>query len=116
MDAWLIHTCRVRRTPETELDALGADRGRSDTVPDRISCRLVIKDQRVGDGVFAERPIITTYTLLARWDADIRAGDEIVNVVFEDGTEDDRIYRIESLLPRRSNTQRHKSAKLEVIG
>lgn len=47
-----------------------------------VPCRLVVKTQRVPDGVLAEAPVITTYVLLLSPRQDIRGGkvDRITQV------------------------------------
>jgi hypothetical protein len=85
-----------------------------------VPCRLVTKTQRVPDGVLAESPVITTYTLLLSARQDILAGkvDRIVNVtdhagnVIEAGP-----FTVESLIRRTGGTARsHISVALERQG
>jgi hypothetical protein len=117
--AHLLDTCTVQR-PAAQPDGYGEDDpDRGDGWEDVLTlepCRLVIKQQRVGDGAFAERPIITVYLLLLRPGADVRPGDRISDVVLGDGTADGAVYRIESALKRRGRSTRHTSISLERTG
>lgn len=82
-----------------------------------VACRLVIKTQRVPDGALAERPVVTSYLLLIPGDVDVRQGDRIRAVVEQDGALIDAgPFRIESALPRRAASVRHRSYQLERQG
>lgn len=119
LGAHLLDTCTIER-PGAQPDSYGADdpaRGEGwQAVVTGAPCRLVVKDQRVGDGVFSERPILTTYTLLLRGGTDVRPGDHVTGVVLGDGTADGATYRIESVLKRRSRFVHHVSCRLERVG
>lgn len=117
--AHLLDTCRITRAAPQPDGYGGDDTGRGEgwaMVAAREPCRLVIKQQRVGDGVLAERPFVTAYLMLFRPGADVRKGDRVEAVVLRDGTADGATYRIEALLPRRARGLRHISATLERIG
>jgi hypothetical protein len=117
--AHLLDRCTISR-PAPQPDGYAEDdpaRGQGwPAVATGEPCRLVVKEQRVGEGVFAERPIVTTYLLLLRARADVRPGDQIESVVLADGTADGATYRIESVLRRRGKATRHISCRLEKIG
>lgn len=110
-----IHRC-TRQRPTITTDALGADvrEWESDQVSG-IACRLVEKSQRVPLSELAERPVITTYTLLVAADADVQQGDRIVSV--RDARTDETVeagpFTIESLVRRNARGPRHKSLQLE---
>lgn len=110
------HRCAVDR-PTPSLDSYGND---APTYAQRLAglaCRLVAKQQRVGDGVYAERPVVTTYLLLIPGEADVRQGDRIRDVVDVQGrVVDAGPFRIVAALPRRAASVRHRSYSLERMG
>ena len=118
--AHLLDTCAVQR-PDAQPDGYGeADPARGQgwqAVAEAVRCRLVVKEQRVGDGAFAERPVVTTYTLLVGPGADVRPGDRIT-AVRQPGelVASAAVYRIESVLRRRSRHAHHVSCRLERLG
>lgn len=110
------HRCTVER-PVRTLDGQRTAVTRYVPHLTGVLCRLVVKAQRVPDGVLAERPVVTSYLLLIPGDADVRQGDRIVDVVEQDGTTIDAgPFRIEAALPRRAASVRHRSYQLERLG
>lgn len=120
--AHLIHRCDVKRATAPNADAYKANRRVFATVATDEACRLVEKQQRVVDVATGERAVVTTYTMLFGPNVDVKAGDQITNIVDELGETMTNaagtaaIYRIESLLMRRGRAIRHKSAVLERVG
>lgn len=112
IDSHLIHTCTTQRAT-TQSDAYKASKPAWSTLLSGLRCRLVYKAQRRVPDIIAEQPITTQYLLLVPAGTDIKPGDRVVNVVFEDGTTDAGPYRIEAVLPRRARAQRHISLQLE---
>ncbi len=112
IDSHLLHTCRVQRAT-TQPDAYKASKAVWTDWLTAQRCRLVYKVQRRAPDVLSEQPITTQYLLLVPAGTDVRPGDRVVNVVFEDGTTDAGPYRIASVLPRRARAQRHVSLQLE---
>lgn len=112
-------TCDVHR-PRSVKDALNAEKLRwPDDIPVHLSdvrCRLVIKDQRVADTAFAERPIVTTYLLLLPAGTDVRQRDRIANITDAAGTVDAGPFRVEKVRKRRARAVRHISLELERLG
>lgn len=124
IDSHLIHQCEIQRGRAT-TDSYGAERVRwPPDIPAHLTdvfCRLIIKDQRVGDGAFAERPIVTTYTLLVPPQhqgkaIDIRQGDRAANIRDEEGMVEAGPFRIDSIKKRRARAVRHISLLLERVG
>jgi hypothetical protein len=77
----------------------------------------VIKTQRVPDGALAERPVVTSYLLIIPGDVDVRQDDRIHTVMEQGGAIIDAgPFRIESALPRRAASVRHRSYQLERQG
>lgn len=114
----LLDTCTIERAATQPDGYRHDDPARGDgweAVATQQPCRLVVKDQRVGDGVFSERPVVTTYTMLFGAGADVLPGDRITTVVQPDGAAAGT-YRIESVLKRRSHRAHHLSCRLEKIG
>lgn len=118
-DAHFIHQCDVQR-PTIIKDGYGADK---ELWPPQVPIhllgvrgRLVVKTQRVADTALAEKPTITTYRWLTSQGVDVRIGDRLTNIVFEDGTTDAGPYRIEEVMKRRGRAVRHISLLLEKVG
>jgi hypothetical protein len=120
LDGQMPHLCEVHR-PRAVPDAYGAEKLLwPPDVPVHLADvrgRLIVKDQRVGAGVFAERPIITTYTYLTMPRQDIRQGDRIANVQDKQGVVETGPFLIDKVLARRRRTAiSHLSLKLEKLG
>jgi hypothetical protein len=122
IDSHLPHRCQIER-PQMVTDGYGAEKLRwPPDIPahlEDVHCRLVVKDQRVGDGVFAERPIITTYTLLVGPGTDVQQGDRATNITDQNGgalPDGTGTFRIEAIKVRRARAERHRSLALEKIG
>lgn len=110
----LIHTCTTRR-PDITLDELNQ---RKTVMRDWLTdepCRLVVKDQRNPFGALAADPVVESDVLLMGAEADVREGDEIADILFDDGTIDPGPYRIESIRVRRARRVHHKSLMLERV-
>jgi len=112
IDSHLIHTCQTQRAT-TQPDAYHKSRQVWAAWLTTQRCRLVYKVQRRAPSDLAEQPITTQYLLLVPAGTDVKPGDRVVNVVFEDGTTDAGPYRIAMVLPRRAKAQRHISLQLE---
>jgi hypothetical protein len=115
--AHFIHTCDVERFVSVGRDGLKAEKKDWRAQEAEMPCRFVEKQQRVADSALAERPTITTYTLLFGAARDVRAKDRIVNIrVRRAGGEAETIdagpYTIDSVLTRRARHARHRSAIL----
>lgn len=120
LDGHMPHLCEVHR-PRAGTDAYGAEKLLwPPAVPVHLSDvrgRLIVEEQRVGDGVFSERPIITTYHYLTMPRQDIRQGDRIANVRDAAGLVMAGPFRIEEVLARRRRSAvHHVSLKLEKLG
>ncbi len=119
----LPHRCTIERdrARETSLDDHRGHVPDWQPVAEGVPCRLVTRTQRVPDGVLAESPTITTYTLLLSARQDIRPGrvDRIVDVtdragnVIEPGP-----FSVEQLVRRTggAGARSHISAALERQG
>lgn len=119
----LPHRCTIERdrARETSVDPHRQHRPDWATLAESVPCRLVTRTQRVPDGVLAESPVITTYTLLLSARQDIRPGrvDRIVSVtdragnVLEPGP-----FTVESVIRRTggSGARSHISVSLERQG
>lgn len=119
VDSHLIHTCSIERSRST-TDSYKAEQllWPPDIPPHlvEVPCRLVIKEQRVGDSAFAERPVITTYRLLLAAGVDVRQRDRITTIRDEEGLVDAGPFRVEEVMKRRARTVRHISLLLERQG
>lgn len=107
-----IHSCDTERFTSVGKDGMRQEKRGWRAWETGMACRFVEKEQRVADSVLAERPTITTYTLLFGPGRDVKAKDRIINIVFEDGTTDDGPYTIDAILRRRGRSLKHLSAKL----
>lgn len=115
------HRCTIERDRATY-----APDAQRNHVPDYrplaegVHCRLVVKTQRVPDGVLAESPIVTTYVLLVPARQDILPGrvDRITQVTDHRGElVDAGPFLVESVTRRVGGTGRsHISAALERQG
>jgi len=115
IDSHLLHTADIQRATRT-VDSYKAEKLLWGTHLIGVRGRLVIKTQRVADTVLAERPIVTTYRWLISPGVDVRQGDRIANITFEDGTTDAGPYRIEEVMARRGRAVKHISLLLERLG
>lgn len=120
--AHLIHKCDIKRPSAPNQTSHKGNRKVMTTVVEGEPCRLVEKSQRVTDSATGEAATLTTYVMLFPPTADVQRGDQITNILDEQGdtimTANDvaASYRIESLLTRRGRSARHKSAQLERVG
>lgn len=123
IDSHLIHTCSVQRmtTPNRTSHRDAKPVWSNQMI--RVSCRLVIKAQRVADSATGERPIVTNYLLLLPADTDIRQGDRVTQIIDERGVmelgndnQTPAIYRVAAVMPRRASAQRHVSCQLDRVG
>src|SRR5689334_7746954 len=112
IDSHLIHRCTTQRAT-TQPDTYKASKLTWSDWLTTQRCRLVYKAQRRAPDIIGEQPISTQYLLLVPAGSDVKIGDRVVNVVFEDGDVDAGPYRIEAVLPRRAKAQRHISLQLE---
>lgn len=116
LDAHCAHTCTIQRASRV-LDALGEDVETWVSHLVGVRCRLVIKTQRVPDGVLAERPIVTTYLLLVPGATRLAQGDRVINIADPEGLIDAGPFRIDQVLPRRGSAAvQHTSYSLERVG
>jgi hypothetical protein len=116
VEAHCRHRCVVER-PVRALDGYQNATTAYAPLATDVPCRLVIKTQRVPDGALAERPVVTSYLLIIPGDVDVRQGDRIRDVVEQGGAlVDAGPFRIESALPRRASSVRHRSYQLERQG
>lgn len=114
IDSHLIHTCDVQR-PTSSRDGYNVAKKTWGTHIEGQHCRLVVKTQRNPLGALAENPYITTYLALMPAGTDVKPGDRLANVVFEDGETDAGPYRIEAILTRRGRGACHISLQLEKV-
>lgn len=115
----LLDTCTISRSAPQPDEYQEGDPERGEgwqAVGEEIPCRLVEKEQRVGEGPWAERPVITVYLMLFAPRTDVKPGDRIESVILKDGTADGLTYRIERVLRRRGMATMHISCTLEKIG
>ena len=114
---WLAHTCTIQRVAPV-TNSYGADTyywNDTDKVTSWTeSCRLVVKAERVPLSELAEKPVITTYTLLLLKDTALLHDDRVYNIVDEDGVSLGGPFKIEAILPRRAKRLHHVSALLEL--
>lgn len=112
--------CHHRCTVELGLgapDGYGQPATTPATVATAVPCRLVARTQRVPDGVLAEQPTVTTYTLIVPGASPIAAGHRVVAVVDRNGaTIDAGPFRVGPPLPRRAASVRHTTYPLERLG
>lgn len=114
VESHMIHTCTTQRAVVTVDDLNQSTSSWGDWLSELI-CRLVIKDQRNPFSALAGDPVTTTHLLLVPADSDIVAGDQIIDIEFEDGTTDAGPFRIEAIRPRRGRAARHMSLSLERV-
>lgn len=110
----LRHRCTIQRSTPTP-DDYGEDVPAWVAHLTGVHCRLKVDEERVPFSELAERPVVTVYRLMVGPRTDVQQGDRVVNVTFPDGAIDAGPYRIESVLPRRSNRKRHITLKLEKV-
>lgn len=125
LDSNLIHLCDIQRGV-AQPDGYGNDTlVWPPVVPLHlldVRCRLVIKEQRVGDTALADRPVVTIYRLFLPPQVngnptDVRQGDRVVNLRDETGAAVPGTFRIpDEVMPRRARAVRHYSLKLERLG
>lgn len=114
IDAHYLHTFDVER-PESALDQYGNSKTTYKPHLQGLSGRFTSKAMRVLDGVTGEYSIVSQLLMLCDEGHDIRPSDRIVNVRDDRGDIDRDIYRIDVVLPRRSNRTHHQSLQLERI-
>lgn len=118
----LPHRCTIERDAAGYApDAHRRHTPAYEAVAEAVPCRLVVDTQRVPDGVLAESPTITTYTLLLSARQDIRPGkvDRIVNVTDRAGnTIEAGPFTVEAVYRRTGGTgaRSHIAAALELQG
>jgi hypothetical protein len=108
----LVHRCTIERDRARESSITEHRTHRPDwrVIATDVPCRLVTRTQRVPDGVLAEAPTITTYTLLLSPRADIRPGgiDRIVAVATRAGELlEAGPFTIDSVVRRSAGPARH---------
>lgn len=114
IDAHYLHSFDVER-PESTLDQYGNSKTTYKPHLQGLSGRFTSKAMRVLDGVTGEYSIVSQLLMLCDAGHDIRPSDRIVNVRDDRGDIDRDIYRIDVVLPRRSNRTHHQSLQLERI-
>ncbi len=117
VDSHFRHTCQVERG-RTVPDSYNADKIRwPPEIPPHLvgqHCRFIVKEQRVGDTAFAERPVITVYTLLVGARTDVKQRDRITNIRDKQGTlVDAGPFEVREILPRSSTSIHHITLRLE---
>lgn len=115
LDSWLAHTCKVERSFNT-TDAYQLTQENFAVVVEFQRCRLVAQSRRRTQADMIEGMIVSGWALLLPIGADVKMGDRISNVIFEDGSVDAGPFVILSVLPRRSFSHAHTSAQLQRIG
>lgn len=121
--AHMPHVCTIERDRalETSVTAHRAHRPDWQTLTTGVPCRLVTRTQRMPDGVLAEAPVLTIYTLLLAPGVDIRpgGGDRVVNVTERTGAVlEPGPLTVESVARRTGGTgaRSHISVALELQG
>lgn len=113
-DGHLVHRCTVLRA------TLRQDEYRSDVrvyeayLTD-VSCRLVCKAQRQFDSTTQQFVVVSDYLLLMRPEEEVREGDMIRDLIYEDGACEPGPFVIRACLTRRGRAARHLSLHLERI-
>lgn len=115
IDAHLVHRCTIKRNTSPERDAYNNAKASWTPVESAVHCRLVEDRETRATNENAQGVVTTTYSLLVLAGTDIESGDRVVDVVYEDGTTDERVFEVTGALTRRGTSARHKSATLEVI-
>jgi hypothetical protein len=114
IDTHMIHRCSIYRR-KLVVDVYRNDGVTWECVETDVACQLVVKTQRQFVSQLAQFLTVTTYTLLLRHDADIREGDRIADLVYEDQSEVDEPFLVEAILPRRAKSLRHISVVLKRV-
>lgn len=114
VDAHLWHRCTIRR-PKKVADIYRNDTITMENVDTDVVCRLVIKSQNQFSSELAQFVVVTSYLLLLRPGTDIQEGDEIADLVYEDGSEVAEVFAVTAILPRRARTVRHITVMLERV-
>lgn len=109
-----IHTCTIQRATEAE-DEYNENTKTWATHLSGVRFRLIEKNEREAPGVMAEQPLITTYLALMPADTDVDEDDRITEIIYEDGSTDDRIFTIETKAIRRGRAAKHISLQLERV-
>lgn len=112
--AHLIHRCTIARR-QTRPDELRGEIVTYDEEHLRNQpVRLVVKTSRVYSSERGALISQITYQALLPPGLDVRAGDRLQDVVFEDGSESDALYEITSIATRRGRAARHITLELEL--
>ena len=114
--AHLIHRCTVQRATTAPDELRQAIKTYHDYHTD-LPCRLVIKTQRIFSSDRAQLVTVTVYKLLLAPGVDVKPGDRISDLVYEDGSEPSatEAFVVRAILPRRGRTVRHITLELERI-
>jgi hypothetical protein len=116
--AHLAHRCTIQRRPTTTPDVYGQRQATYTAVAVDVPCRFIEREVRAPLGSLAEQPVIVATTVLFDAATDIRETDRIVNVVFDDGTQDAGPFVVRTLTTRRAGRRGvvHRTATVERIG
>lgn len=119
VSAHLAHRCTIQRKPANVApDAYGQRTPTYAVVAEDVPCRLVQREIRAPLGSLAEQPVIIVTTVVFGPETDIRETDRIVNVVFDDGSQDAGPFVVRTLAARRVGRRGvvHRTANVERIG
>jgi hypothetical protein len=114
VDAHLLHRCTIRR-PKKVVDVYRNDTVTMEIAETDVPCRLVIKRQNQFSSELAQFVAVTNYLLLLGAGTDVREGDEIADLVYEDRSEVAEVFAVAAILPRRARTVRHITLLMERV-
>ncbi len=115
VDAHLIHRCDIERAGELR-DAYNNMTLVYGPLYHDVPCRFVEKAQRVVQSEKVAHLPVKSLTILFAPGTDVLTSDRISGLVLEDGTTDQRTFRVTQVLTRRARSEHHVSVSVEVIG
>ena len=114
LEAHFLHRCAIQRPAVIGQDAYNNDVTQPVTVAIDVLCRLVMKTQTILSDDRAQLITVTRPKLFLPADTDVREGDQIADVVLEDGAHAGP-FKVKAILPRRSRTAHHITLELEKV-
>ena len=114
IDSYFIHRCTIERPTVVQQDAYNNDVAQFAAVATDISCRLVMRAQKMVSDDRTQFVVVTSYKLFVPGNADVREGDQIASLTLEDGTEAGT-FSVAAILPRRSRAVHHITLELEKV-
>lgn len=114
IDTHFIHRCTIERPTVVQQDAYNNSVTQYAEAGTEIPCRLVTQTQKMVSDDRTQFVVVTSYKLFVPGNTDVREGDQIASLTFEDGTEAGT-FSVAAILPRRSWTRHHLTLELEQI-